>query len=330
MRTFVRSISRACVRSGGFWAIVLSIATVGIAVPVTASINAPVTIAKSVVIKDQARHTPELAPVPVLYTRDDPWIVKEVKTISYRGDHYAKKPTIEADKSEQKRWEELRKKQKRSSVDPLEAYASAREYVAQTATPGGTMTRQGREKAVECLHPEFVMRLAAAIRDARENGMAGVGVFSACRPPAFGVGGFSDKFNSLHAYGLAVDMHGIGSAGSKQTIHWHQIAKRHGVVCPYGPSNRAEWNHCQPTNLKIITPANPLRKTITAKGPIDLERMWNTAKTLILDVSSGVIQVAKAPQVKKVKAKRRIVKHYRKKITRHAHVEKPLWPRGEG
>jgi hypothetical protein len=46
------------------------------------------------------------------------------------------------------------------------------------------------------------------------------GVFSAYRPPAFGVGGFSDKFNSLHTYGLAVDMRGIGTPGSAEAELW--------------------------------------------------------------------------------------------------------------
>ena len=72
------------------------------------------------------------------------------------------------------------------------------------------MTLQGAEIAIGRLHPEFVVRLANAIREARSAGMPFAGVFSAYRPPAFGVGGSSDKFNSLHTYGLAVDMHGIG------------------------------------------------------------------------------------------------------------------------
>ena len=68
------------------------------------------------------------------------------------------------------------------------------------------MTLQGAELAIGRLHPEFVVRLANAIREARSAGLPFAGVFSAYRPPAFGVGGFSDKFNSLHTYGLAVDM----------------------------------------------------------------------------------------------------------------------------
>ena len=71
------------------------------------------------------------------------------------------------------------------------------------------MTLQGAEVAIERLHPEFVVRLANAIREARSAGLSFAGVFSAYRPPAFGIGAFSDKFNSLHSYGLAVDVHAV-------------------------------------------------------------------------------------------------------------------------
>jgi hypothetical protein len=35
-----------------------------------------------------------------------------------------------------------------------------------------------------------------------------------------------------------------------------------------------EWNHCQPTRIKIILPENPLRQTVTADGPVDLQAMF--------------------------------------------------------
>lgn len=171
--------------------------------------------------------------------------------------------------------------------DPYTALASAREYLVETATPGGTMARQGPQLAIERLHPEFVLRLAPAIKEARIRGLPCAGVFSAYRPPAFGVGGFADKSASLHAYGLAVDMKCVGRPGSSEARHWHSIARRHGVICPYGPNNRAEWNHCQPTNLRVVTSGNPLRKTITPQGPIDLERMWNAARSVIVNASAA-------------------------------------------
>src|SRR5256886_5422664 len=159
--------------------------------------------------------------------------------------------------------------------------ARARAYLIETATPGYTMTRQGPERAIGRLHPEFVKRLAAAIAEARGAGLPFAGIFSAYRPPAFGVGGFADKFHSLHTYGLAVDVTGIGAPGTSYALIWHEIAARHGVICPYGPHNLLEWNHCQPTRVKIIPAENPLRETVTSDGPISLEGMFEVGYSLI-------------------------------------------------
>ena len=100
-----------------------------------------------------------------------------------------------------------------------------------------------------------------------------------------------DKYYSLHAYGLAVDMHGIGRPGSAEAQQWHEIAARHGIVCPYGYRNRAEWNHCQPTHLVAVKAENPLRDTIVASGPIDLERMFETGTRFIADAKSALTSV---------------------------------------
>ena len=172
--------------------------------------------------------------------------------------------------------------------------ADARAYLIETASPGYTMTLQSPELAIGRLHPEFAVRLEHAIREARSAGLPLAGVFSAYRPPAFGVGGFSDKFNSLHTYGLAVDMRGIGSPGSSEAQLWHGIAAKNGVVCPYGPRDRAEWNHCQPTSVKIILAQNPLRETVRAEGPSDLESMFEAGNTIIEDMASAAESLSKA------------------------------------
>src|SRR5262249_23360113 len=155
---------------------------------------------------------------------------------------------------------------------PRESQAEADDgsYLLETASSGATMTRQGPETAIARLNPRFVARLADAIREARQSGLSSAGIFSAYRPPAFGVGRFLDRFNSLHAYGLAVDMSGIGGPGSNEAKLWHDIAAKHGIFCPYGADNRTEWNHCQATPIKMVCPDNPLRETITAEGPIAL------------------------------------------------------------
>src|SRR5262245_38572353 len=164
--------------------------------------------------------------------------------------------------------------------------AAARNYLIETASPGYTMARQGPELAIGRLNPEFTVRLANAVREAREGGLPSAGVFSAYRPAAFGIGGFFDKFHSLHTYGLAVDMYGIGGPGSAAAQLWYEIAARHGVVCPYGSHHQAEWNHCQPTSLKIILADNPLRDTVTAEGPLNLESMFEAGNTLIANPPS--------------------------------------------
>jgi hypothetical protein len=159
--------------------------------------------------------------------------------------------------------------------------AADRAYLIETATPGYTMTRQGSDVAIGRLNPEFVHRLAGAIREARQSRLSSVGIFSAYRPPAFGVGGFSNKFNSLHTYGLAVDMTGIGGPASVEAKTWYEITARHNIICPYGVDSRTEWNHCQPTKVKIILAENPLRETVTADGPVDLESMFEVGTALI-------------------------------------------------
>ncbi|HEU5276193.1 MAG TPA: hypothetical protein VFU97_21225 [Xanthobacteraceae bacterium] len=163
-----------------------------------------------------------------------------------------------------------------------------RAYLLETAHPGGTMVMQGAETAIARLNPEFAARLADAIRDARQSGLPSAGIFSAYRPPGFGIGGFGDKFKSLHAYGLAVDMSGIGDPGSQDAKLWHEIAAKHGVICPYGFASRTEWNHCQATQVEKVVPDNPLRKTITAHGPVVLEEMFKAGNALIHDLAAAI------------------------------------------
>lgn len=152
---------------------------------------------------------------------------------------------------------------------------SSRQYLIDTAMPGGTMYRQGTALSIIRLHPEFVVKLARAIKQAREAGLERAGCFSAYRPPAFGVGGFKDKFMSAHAYGLACDMFGIGRPNSKEWHIWNDIAHKNGLIRPY--HSRVEWNHYQLVPTKSFPNGHPLRITITAAGPLDLEGMWSAA-----------------------------------------------------
>ena len=160
----------------------------------------------------------------------------------------------------------LEKLQAKSAVE------EAKVYVLATARPGDSMRRQGASLAVERLHPALIVRLAAAIKRARSAGLTEAGIFSAYRPPGFRIGGFKDKFKSLHAYGLAIDMTGIGNAGSTSARLWKTIAEETGLYVPYGAANHAEFNHTQLIPAKVAP--DRLHGTISAAGPTDLRRMW--------------------------------------------------------
>lgn len=190
-------------------------------------------------------------------------------------------------------------------LDKIVELDEARRYLVETATVGGTMARQGADLAIWRLNPTFTVRLAKAIREARAQGIS-ASVFSAYRPPAFGVGGFSDKFNSMHAYGLAVDMAGVGRPGSSISLAWFKIAGRNKIYNPYGPHHRAEWNHYQPTFAMAVARGMALRGTITATGPREPEKMWRVAEAII---SHKVVTELPRARVKKKKWRRRWYGH---------------------
>lgn len=163
------------------------------------------------------------------------------------------------------------------------------DYLLQTANPGGTMGRQGPRLAIGRLHPSFAQRLEAAIRQARAEGIPAA-VSSSYRPPIFGVGGYRDKYLSLHSYGLATDIAGIGRPGSKTARRWFEIATSNGLFNPYGPNNHAEWNHYQavPEKGETYTARHPaLRQSITARGPKSLEEMWAASGVPLGDVPAS-------------------------------------------
>src|SRR3974390_1372379 len=54
-----------------------------------------------------------------------------------------------------------------------------RSYLLETVRPSSTIMRQGPEIAIARLNPEFVARLASAIREARQSGLPSAGIYSA-------------------------------------------------------------------------------------------------------------------------------------------------------
>lgn len=151
--------------------------------------------------------------------------------------------------------------------------AAARRYTSEVSTTrGNTMQRQG-ERSLDLLHPQTVQRFALAAREARAEGIP-VGIYSAYRPPAMGVGGFRDKYRSTHAYGLGFDVEGIGRPGSDTAKRWYEIATKYGLHNPYGPGHRKEWNHYQLVPERSANEIEGLRDTITGWGPEDPSTMW--------------------------------------------------------
>lgn len=187
---------------------------------------------------------------------------------------------------------------------------------------GADVVRIGVEANVAKLHPVFVMRLSLAIQAARAHPetcperrrvgrkwvtvhrrcLAHVALFSGYRPPGFGIGGFGDKFQSSHAYGIGGDVRGIGRPGSKAARLWQKIAWDYRIYSPYGPTNRAEWNHVQATGIKMVLRAAPaLRGTITRDGPVDLARMWEAAARVIdkgRNWTEAALRIAERPRAR--------------------------------
>jgi hypothetical protein len=163
----------------------------------------------------------------------------------------------------------------------------AREYVQQTSVPGYTMLLQGRPVALSCLNPEFVLRLAASIKEARDLGI-NASVSSACRPPVLRVGGMADKSQSMHAYGLAVDLAGIGHPGDAAYRQWCKIAAGHGIIRPY--NTMWEDNHFQPTETKVASQVPPMKKLLSRYGPTDLMKLWAIEVGMIIPVEKAKAQ----------------------------------------
>lgn len=203
--------------------------------------------------------------------------------------------------------------------------------------------RIGVEANIAKLHPVFVMRLALAIEAARNTTctyqkrvkrklvtvssrcLARVALFSGYREPGLGVGGFGDKYQSSHAYGVGGDMRGIGRPGSVETRLWQKIAWQYRIYSPYGPQNRAEWNHVQATGIKMVLKEVPaLRHTITRDGPVELARMWELAAKVI-DKGQNWLEASARARVRPQHVRRK-ARHGSRWVRRHPappHVAAP-------
>lgn len=160
----------------------------------------------------------------------------------------------------------------RSSVEAPNLIASFKE-----ALQRGEVREEGIAVSIDRLHPDYAVKLAKAVKEARANGLPKAGPFSCYRPPVYRVGGMRDKAASCHAYGLVCDIGGIGWARSKDSEKWGAIARRAGLYRPHRSAR--EHNHWQLVPNKVCGTA-AMRTTITASGPKDLQAMWTAGTKL--------------------------------------------------
>jgi hypothetical protein len=96
---------------------------------------------------------------------------------------------------------------------------------------------------IDYLNPILAVRLATAIQAARQQGIQ-ASLISAYREPSVTKSSYDEEGYSSHAYGLAVDIGGIGAAGSQTALAWKKIAENAGLSSPYNPNGK-EYNHWQ-------------------------------------------------------------------------------------
>ena len=144
------------------------------------------------------------------------------------------------------------------------------------------------------MNPDMVTRLAAAIRQARSEGiMAGVG--SGYRGDDVTGSAFDKAGYSAHGYGLASDISGIGVRGSDTWKRWNQIAQSNGLNNPYlgTASEGPEFNHWQlpPQPLNRMDPSL-LANLKAARATGDWSKVWSAYSTPALGTT---INASNAP-----------------------------------
>jgi len=142
-------------------------------------------------------------------------------------------------------------------------------YLIDTATPATRWfgRRAGRDRR---LHPDLLVNWRPRCSSRGRPGWRMPGFFRPIgRPPSGSA--LRDKFNSLHSYGLAADMTGIGAPGSRLPSSGKTSCGGR-ALSALRADNRAEFNHTQ----LVPTKGWPefLRHTITASEPQGPAPMW--------------------------------------------------------
>lgn len=122
------------------------------------------------------------------------------------------------------------------------------------------------------LHPGFAVNMANAVQQARAAGLP-VTVQSGYRTNNATGSSYDAAGLSMHGYGAAMDVGGIGGAGSPQAKQWGAIAAKNGVYNPYGVADPREYNHWQAVPWTLESRPDVQQAIINAKG--DAGQIWN-------------------------------------------------------
>jgi hypothetical protein len=139
----------------------------------------------------------------------------------------------------------------------------AREDYDYLASLSAHPSRQGD---TSYLDPVFAANMAAALREANASGMH-LGFFSGYRTPGATGSSFDASGRSLHSYGQAADISGLGGPNSAAAQQWAAIAARHGLYNPYGIGDKSEFNHWQAINHELTQAEVPAyQQAFAARG----------------------------------------------------------------
>jgi hypothetical protein len=123
------------------------------------------------------------------------------------------------------------------------------------------------------LNPDFAVRLASAVKQARAENIP-ISVFSAFREPGQTGSAYDAGGNSSHSYGLAADIAGLDGPNGKITQRWAQIAQANGLSNPYGIGNGAEYNHWQLPPVPLEQTPQLLASLKAAKATGSYANVW--------------------------------------------------------
>ena len=151
----------------------------------------------------------------------------------------------------------------------------------------GLSFHRERKGDVAYMHPDFAIRLATAIQQARAQGLQ-VSLLSGYREPSsIRASNYDLAGKSSHEYGLAADVTGIGGVGSSSARQWQQIAEANGLSNPYGINDKGEYNHWQLPKQPLETTQGLWDALRAGKASGDVNKMWSAYTPNAANMGSG-------------------------------------------